>query len=107
MKQLLLVGVGGAIGSVARYLVGIAIIRVMGEAFPFNTLFVNVVGSFIMDVLIEVLVKIYPPPTYATPIPASRNRNQCPQGRSWRRSPSGRRSTPRNTAQTNHVSISS
>ena len=47
MKELLLVGVGGAIGSVARYLAGIAIIRVMGAAFPFGTLFVNVVGSLI------------------------------------------------------------
>jgi CrcB protein len=44
MKQLLLVGVGGAIGSVARHLVGIAIIRVTGPDFPFNTLFVNVSG---------------------------------------------------------------
>jgi hypothetical protein len=41
MKQMLLVGVGGAIGSVARYLAGIAIIRVTGAAFPFNTLSVN------------------------------------------------------------------
>lgn len=67
MKQLLLVGLGGAIGSVARYLVGIAIIRVTGPAFPFNTLFVNVVGSFIMGVVIAVLVKI-DLPTYVTPI---------------------------------------
>ena len=68
MKQLLLVGVGGAIGSVARYLVGIAIIRVMGVAFPFNTLFVNVVGSFIMGVVIAVLVKFDPPQTYVTDV---------------------------------------
>ena len=68
MKQLLLVGVGGAIGSVARYLVGIAIIRVMGVAFPFNTLFVNVVGSFIMGVVIAVLVKFELPQTYVTDV---------------------------------------
>jgi fluoride exporter len=67
MKQLLLVGLGGAIGSVARYLVGIAIIRVTGPAFPFNTLFVNVVGSFVMGVVIAVLVKI-DLPAYVTPI---------------------------------------
>ncbi len=68
MKQLLLVGVGGAIGSVARYLAGIAIIRATGAAFPFNTLFVNVVGSFIMGVVIAALVKIDPPQTYATDV---------------------------------------
>jgi CrcB protein len=66
MKELLLVAVGGAIGSVARYLAGIAIIRVMGAAFPFNTLFVNVVGSFIMGVVIAALVKIDPPQAYVT-----------------------------------------
>ncbi len=68
MKELLLVGVGGAIGSVVRYLVGIAIIRVMGVAFPFNTLFVNVVGSFIMGVVIAALVKLDLPPAYATQV---------------------------------------
>jgi len=60
MKQILLVGAGGAIGSVARYLAGIAVIRWTGTGFPFNTLLVNVVGSFIMGLLIAVLVKIDP-----------------------------------------------
>lgn len=43
MIEPLLVGVGGAIGAVCRYLVGIAIGA--GE-FPIETLTVNVVGSF-------------------------------------------------------------
>lgn len=66
MKELLLVGVGGAIGSVARYLAGIAIIRAMGTAFPFHTLFINVVGSFIMGVVIAALLKFDPPQAYVT-----------------------------------------
>jgi CrcB protein len=66
MKQLLLVGVGGAIGSVARYLAGIVVLRWVGTGFPFNTLFVNVVGSFIMGLLIALLVKIDPPQAIAT-----------------------------------------
>jgi fluoride exporter len=68
MKQILLVGLGGAIGSVARHLVGIAIIRLTGPAFPFNTLFVNVVGSFVMGLEIALLVKFDPRVTYATDV---------------------------------------
>ena len=40
-----LVGVGGAIGAVCRYLVGEA---VPTESLPFGTLIVNVVGSFVL-----------------------------------------------------------
>jgi fluoride ion exporter CrcB/FEX len=46
MKQLPLVGVGGAIGPVARYQVGIAIIRITRPAFPFNTLFVQTRSAY-------------------------------------------------------------
>ncbi len=68
MKALLLVGAGGAIGSVARYLTGIAVIRWTGSAFPFNTLLVNVVGSFIMGLLIAALFKTDPQPAHATDV---------------------------------------
>ena len=68
MKQLLLVGAGGAIGSVARYLAGIAVIRFAGAGFPFNTLLVNVVGSFIMGLLIAVLLKLDPQPALAADV---------------------------------------
>ena len=60
MKQILLVGLGGAIGSVARYLMGVVVIRMTGIALPFNTLFVNVVGSFVMGLVIAMLVKLDP-----------------------------------------------
>jgi CrcB protein len=40
-----LVGLGGAIGAVARYLLGEAI---PAESFPFGTLTVNVLGSFVL-----------------------------------------------------------
>lgn len=42
------VALGGAIGSVARYLVGIGSGRLFGMAFPWGTLIINVVGSFII-----------------------------------------------------------
>lgn len=43
---------GGAIGSVARYLVGIAAGRIFGADFPWGTLIINVTGSFLIGVFI-------------------------------------------------------
>jgi len=48
MMQVLLVAVGGAVGSLARYGVGLAAARVLGLAFPWGTLIVNVIGGFAM-----------------------------------------------------------
>lgn len=51
MNQILLVALGGAIGSVARYGVGVGAARLFGLAFPWGTLIVNVVGGLIMGAL--------------------------------------------------------
>ena len=51
MTKVLLVALGGALGSVARYGVGMAAARVFGAAFPWGTLIVNVVGGLAMGVL--------------------------------------------------------
>lgn len=54
MFKILLVGVGGFCGSVARYLAGGYAQQLSGSAaFPFGTLTVNVVGCFIIGVLSE------------------------------------------------------
>ena len=42
------VGLGGAVGSIARYWVGLAVARHLGEAFPWGTFLINVTGSFII-----------------------------------------------------------
>ena len=47
------VAVGGALGSVARYLVAIAVGRALGAAFPWGTLIINIVGSFLIGVFVE------------------------------------------------------
>jgi CrcB protein len=44
---------GGGIGSVARYLTMVGCGRLCGTEFPWGTLIVNVLGSFIMGILIE------------------------------------------------------
>ncbi|MEQ8343114.1 MAG: fluoride efflux transporter CrcB [Marinovum algicola] len=54
-STLLQVAAGGAIGASARYLTGIAAVRVIGHGFPWVTLLVNVLGSFLMGALVVVL----------------------------------------------------
>ena len=57
MFQILLVAIGGAIGSVARYLVGVGMTRMMGMSFPWGTLTVNIVGSFAIGILTELVAR--------------------------------------------------
>lgn len=47
------VAIGGAIGSVARYLVGIGSGKLFGLAFPWGTLIINIVGSFLIGAFVE------------------------------------------------------
>ena len=44
----LAIAVGGALGSVARYLCALATLSLLGPAFPWGTLSVNVAGSFLI-----------------------------------------------------------
>ena len=44
------VAVGGAIGSVARYLVAIGVGRALGTSFPWGILFINVTGSALIGI---------------------------------------------------------
>ena len=47
------VAVGGALGAVARYLVAIGVGRALGAEFPWGTLIINIVGSFLIGVFVE------------------------------------------------------
>lgn len=51
MRDVLLVAAGGALGSLGRYGVGMLVARLIGLAFPWGTLFVNVVGGLAMGLL--------------------------------------------------------
>lgn len=57
MKHLLLVGLGGFIGSVARFLVSKLNLSWHFLSIPMGTLTVNVLGSFIIGILVGVSVK--------------------------------------------------
>ena len=54
MSRFLLVCFGGALGTGARYLVSGWTLRALGPAFPYGTLAVNVLGSFLVAVLMYV-----------------------------------------------------
>jgi fluoride exporter len=57
LLNLLLVAVGGGIGAAIRHLVNIASLRLVGTAFPWGTLAINVTGCFVMGVFIELLAR--------------------------------------------------
>ena len=52
MNKLILVVVGGGIGSGARYLVALGSIRLFGPEFPWGTFAVNVLGSFLLGLIL-------------------------------------------------------
>ena len=57
MYHVVLVAIGGAIGSSLRHLVNVAAMRLVGASFPWGTMVINIAGSFAMGVFIEVLAR--------------------------------------------------
>lgn len=51
LLNLLLVAVGGALGSMARYLLSMLVLRVSGSLFPLGTFAVNTAGCFIFGAI--------------------------------------------------------
>lgn len=51
------VAVGGALGAIARYAVSTWIFQVSSHKFPYATLTVNVLGSFVMGILFVVIIE--------------------------------------------------
>jgi CrcB protein len=56
MNQLIVVALGGACGAITRFLVSSGIYQWLGRDFPYGTLVVNVIGSFLMGLLTEGLI---------------------------------------------------
>ena len=61
MKLLFAVAAGGALGAVARHLMAHQVVLLFGHGFPWGTLFVNVLGSFLLGGLIEILAISWSP----------------------------------------------
>lgn len=51
MKILLIIGTGGFLGSISRYLVSQYLQRIFETTFPIGTLSVNVLGSFLIGII--------------------------------------------------------
>ena len=56
MLQFIWICVGGALGTGSRYLVGVWAAKALGAGFPYGTLIVNVVGSFLISVVMYLSV---------------------------------------------------
>jgi CrcB protein len=54
MTRLALICLGGAVGTGARYLLGGLVVRWTGPEFPYGTLLINVLGSFLIGVVQQV-----------------------------------------------------
>ena len=68
MRTLLLIGLGGFIGSVSRFLLARAVQTSMLSSFPFGTLAVNILGSLLIgliygysekDILIDPEIRLF------------------------------------------------
>ena len=57
MTRFVLICLGGAAGTGARYLVGVGAGRWLGTVFPWGTLIVNLVGSFLIAVIMELGIR--------------------------------------------------
>jgi len=57
MKQMIAVALGGACGAMMRFWLAAAVQRAVGGAFPWGTLFVNVLGSFLLGFLFVWLIE--------------------------------------------------
>jgi CrcB protein len=56
MNQIIAVGFGGACGAVVRFLMSSGLYQWLGRGFPYGTLVVNIVGSFLIGLLTEALI---------------------------------------------------
>jgi CrcB protein len=52
-KALLAVGIGGGIGAILRYAIGLAFIQRFGPGFPWGTFVINVTGCFFIGVIAQ------------------------------------------------------
>lgn len=56
LSQYLAIAAGGAIGASLRFAVSEWLVHLFGRAFPFGTLLVNILGSFVLGLLYGLLV---------------------------------------------------
>jgi CrcB protein len=71
LQKYLFIALGGALGSIARYLVGTSVSNRMGTRFPFGTLIINISACLIIGLSLEFLnrhTNVNPALRYLIPI---------------------------------------
>jgi CrcB protein len=61
MDRYLMVLVGGGVGALARYVLGVEIAARVGGRFPLGTMVINVTGSFLIGLLMTLLTERFQP----------------------------------------------
>jgi CrcB protein len=64
MQQILLIAVGGSLGAVARYSLSTYVLETVNSVFPWGTLVVNLSGSFLIGVMVELFDEALVPTDY-------------------------------------------
>src|SRR5690349_6619722 len=65
LDRYLMVLVGGGVGALARYILGLAIAERIGGRFPLGTLVINVTGSFLIGLLMTLFTeRLQPHPNW-------------------------------------------
>lgn len=57
MQNILCVGLGGFIGASLRYIISLHSSKILGTQLPYGTLIVNVLGGFLIGVIMELSIK--------------------------------------------------
>ncbi|MBS1773757.1 MAG: fluoride efflux transporter CrcB [Bacteroidetes bacterium] len=57
MRAFLFVGLGGAVGSMARYVVSLVVNKMYSQAFPLATFLINIAGCFLIGLLFGIAQK--------------------------------------------------
>lgn len=60
MNRVLLVGAGGFIGASSRYLLTLLMMEKFGPDFPYGTLLVNVLGGFLIGIIMQFSLEVVP-----------------------------------------------
>ena len=69
VRRILVIAVGGALGTLARYGLGQAVV-VSATGFPWATFAANVAGSFLLGIILTVVAERWPPTRYVRPFAA-------------------------------------
>lgn len=56
MNQIIVIALGGAFGAVMRFMISTGVYQWLGRGFPYGTLVVNLLGSFLIGLLTEALL---------------------------------------------------